>query len=289
MQKPYAAWVAENKIDLAKLQDVPTHYSMPRDELRTLQNAFGYTEEDLKATLAPMAVGGEEPVGSMGIDIPLAVLSSRPQLLFRYFKQHFAQVTNPPVDPLREEIVMSLVSCVGGEGNLLEETPRQCRMLELPHPFLTQDDLSKLRKTPVSGLPGRDPCPCISAAKGDPERNLYDALLQLCRDATRAIADGASILILSDRNVDADHVPIPSLLATSAVHHHLIREGSRVRTGVIVESGEPREVGHLALFIGYGAGAVNPYLALESIAGMCRDRMLAGDPADRRPRSTSRP
>jgi glutamate synthase (NADPH/NADH) large chain len=186
-------------------------------------------------------------------------------------------VTNPPVDPLREEIVMSLVSCVGGEGNLLQETPRQCRMLELPHPFLTQDDLSKLRKNlfpdfRASTLSMHFP------VEGDAGRNLYDALEELCRTASRAIADGANILILSDRHIDERHAPIPSLLATGAVHHHLIREGLRVRAGLVVESGEPREVGHLALLIGYGAGAVNPYLAFETIARLCRDKLVDGDP-----------
>jgi glutamate synthase (NADPH/NADH) large chain len=275
-QKPYAAWVAENKIDLAALEDVPSLYTIPHDELITLQQAFGYTEEDIKIILGPMASQGEEPVGSMGIDIPLACLSERPQNLFRYFKQHFAQVTNPPIDPLREEIVMSLVSCVGGEGNLLEETPRQCRMLELPHPFLTQTDLSKLRKNLFPDFRAAT-LPICFKVEGDPERNLYDALHELCRAASRAIADGASILILSDRNVDERNAAIPSLLATGAVHHHLVREGTRVRVGLVVESGEPREVGHLALLIAYGAGAVNPYLAFETIATMCRDKMLPGD------------
>jgi glutamate synthase (NADPH/NADH) large chain len=276
-QKPYSSWVAENKIVLSALEDVPSLYTIPHDELDRLQQAFGYTDEDLKVILGPMAVAGEEPVGSMGIDIPLAVLSEKPQLLFRYFKQHFAQVTNPPVDPLREEIVMSLVSCVGGEGNLLEETPRQGRMLELPHPFLTQDDLSKLRKNLFPDFRAAT-LPMHFKADGDPERNLYDGLDELCRAASRAISDGASILILTDRNIDARHAPIPSLLATSAVHHHLIREGTRVRAGIVLETGEAREVGHLALLIGFGAGAVNPYLAFETIAAMCRDRMLPGDP-----------
>ncbi len=271
--RPYAAWVAENKIDLAQLDEAPSLYATPPDELRTLQQAFGYTEEDIKAILTPMAMGGEEPVGSMGIDIPLAVLSPKPQLLFRYFKQHFAQVTNPPIDPLREEIVMSLVSCVGGEGNLLEETPRQCRMLELPHPFLTQEDLSKLRRNLLPDFRVAT-LPMQFLVEGDPERNLYNALEQLCKDASRAIADGVSILVLSDRTIDAEYAPIPSLLATSAVHHHLIREGTRVRAGIIVESGEPREVAHMALLIGYGAGAINPYLAIESIAALAEAKAL---------------
>ncbi len=272
-RKPYAVWLAENKIDLAHLPEVPNRHLIPPGGLLGLQQTFGYTEEDLRMILAPMATAGEEPVGSMGIDIPLAVLSAKPQLLFRYFKQLFAQVTNPPVDPLREEIVMSLVSCVGGEGNLLEETPRQCRMVELPHPFLTNEDLSKLRGNLF---------PDFRAATlsmrfkidGDPERNLYEALRSLCLDASRAIADGASILILSDRQIDEQFAPIPCLIATAAVHHHLIREGCRMRTGIVVESGEPREVAHMALLIGFGAGAVNPYLAFETLTDLHHSGLL---------------
>jgi len=267
-EQPYAEWLAQQKISLASLPPAEVQNPVQAEELPVLQNAFGYTEEDLRLILGPMAVGGEEPVGSMGIDIPLAVLSEKPQLLFRYFKQHFAQVTNPPIDPLREEIVMSLVSCVGGEGNLLDASPRQCRMLELPHPFLTSECLAKLRRNPFPDFR----CitlPMLFQVAGDPERNLYEAIRTLCRSTSRAIADGYSILVLSDRGVDASRAAIPSLLATAAVHHHLIREGTRVRAGLVVESGEPREVAHMALLLGYGAGAVNPYLALETIADQC--------------------
>jgi len=276
-QNPYGAWLAENKIDLGSLPSAPNLYSLQESDLPVLQHAFGYTEEDLRVILGPMAVGGEEPVGSMGIDIPLAVLSEKPQMLFRYFKQHFAQVTNPPIDPLREEIVMSLVSCVGGEGNLLEETPRQCRMLELPHPFLTNEDLSKLRRNLFADFRTAT-LSMRFKVEGDPERNLYEALRTLCREASRAVADGASILILSDRHIDERYVPIPSLLATAAVHHHLTREGTRVRAGLIVESGEPREVAHMALLMGFGAGAVNPYLALETLKDLCQKNYLLGAP-----------
>jgi len=277
-QSPYAAWLAENKIDLASLPPAPNLYSIQPAEVTPLQQVFGYSEEDLRMIIAPMAVVGEEPVGSMGIDIPLAVLSEKPQMLFRYFKQHFAQVTNPPIDPLREEIVMSLVSCVGGEGNLLEESPKQCRMVELPHPFLTNEDISKLRRN-ISPDFRTATLSMRFKAEGDPERNLYEALRTLCKDASRAIADGASILILSDRHIDERYVPIPSLLATAAVHHHLTREGTRVRTGLVIESGEPREVAHMALLLGYGAGAINPYMALETLSDLRRKGHLMGDPA----------
>jgi len=277
-RQPYAKWLAENKIDLASLPEVPVAHVIEPGELPGLQHAFGYTEEDLRQILGPMAVGGEEPVGSMGNDVPLAVLSAKPQLLFRYFKQQFAQVTNPPIDPLREEIVMSLVSCVGGEGNLLDESPRQCRMVELPHPFLSNEDLAKLRKNHLPDFRTAT-LPMLFPVEGDPEQNLYQALRTLCRAASRAISDGYGLLVLSDRAMDKGYAPIPSLLATAAVHHHLIREGDRVRTGLIVESGEPREVAHMALLIGYGAGAVNPYLAIESIKDLCARKYLPGDPS----------
>jgi len=277
-QRPYRAWLDENKIDLAELPAVKSPYSLSATDVRRLEQVFGYTEEDHKIVLAPMAVGGEEPVGSMGVDIPLAVLSDRPQLLFRYFKQQFAQVTNPPIDPIREEIVMSMVSCVGGEGNLLDETPRQCRMLQLPHPILTNDDIAKLRKNQLadfrsSTIAIRFRKPEAGSDKSAGEL-LRDALDQMCREAKAAIDAGASILILSDRDVGPDWVPIPSLLATAALHHRLIHHGRRMKAGIIVESGEPREVQHLALLVGFGAGAVNPYLALESVAQMAREGSL---------------
>ena len=276
-RQPYAAWLAENKIVLAALPPAPPLDPVPAAKLLVLQHAFSYTEEDLRMILGPMAVGGEEPVGSMGVDIPLAVLSEQPQLLFRYFKQHFAQVTNPPIDPLREEIVMSLVSCVGGEGNLLDESPRQCRMLELPHPFLCNEELAKLRRNPLTDF-RVSTLSMTFPVEGDPERNLYEALRGLCRAASRAIADGYGILILSDRAVGGGHAAIPSLLATAAVHHHLIREGTRARCGLVVESGEPREVAHMALLLGYGAGAVNPYLAIDTIKDLCEKNQLLGGP-----------
>ncbi len=277
-QRPYRAWLDENRIELAALPPVKSPYALSAQEIRRLEQVFGYTEEDLKMILAPMAVGGEEPVGSMGVDIPLAVLSERPQLLFRYFKQQFAQVTNPPIDPIREEIVMSLVSCVGGEGNLLDETPKQCRMLQLPHPILTNDDLAKLRRNQIGDFKSctiamrfRRPDPSGDRTVGE---HLRDALDQMCREAKAAIDAGASILILSDRDVGPDWIPIPSLLATAALHHRLIHHGRRMKAGIVVESAEPREVQHLALLVGFGAGAVNPYLALDAVAQMARTGAL---------------
>ncbi|MCU1280119.1 MAG: gltB1, partial [bacterium] len=268
-QKPYREWLDENRLTLSMLPEAHSPYKASADEVRRLQQVFGYTEEDLRTVLGPMAVGAEEPVGSMGVDTPLAVLSERPQLLFRYFKQQFAQVTNPPIDPIREETVMSLVSCVGGEGNLLEETPKQIRMLELPHPFLSNDDMARLRRNVLGDFRTCTLRMSFPVAEGTtPERAgraLRQSLDRLCKDAVDAIDGGASLLILSDRGVSHEHAPIPSLLATSAVHHHLIRSGRRVRAGLVIETAEPREVSHMCLLIGFGAGALNPYLALDSL------------------------
>jgi glutamate synthase (NADPH/NADH) large chain len=283
-RQPYREWLDENRLQLKQLPDAGSPYPVVEAEVERLQQVFGYTDEDLKTTLVPMAAGAEEPVGSMGVDTPLAVLSDRPQLLFRYWKQQFAQVTNPPIDPIREETVMSTVSCLGGEGNLLEETPRQCRMLELPHPFLTNEDVAKLRRNVVGDFRTCTLKMAFPVPKGpfasDEERiqaagaKLRDAIDKLCREAAQAITTGASLLILSDRGVGPDQAPIPSLLATSAVHHHLIRTGQRVRAGLIVETAEAREVSHVCLLIGFGAGAVNPYLALDSLSVMARRGVL---------------
>jgi glutamate synthase (NADPH/NADH) large chain len=291
-RQPYEKWIEDNKIDLSKIPDVATLYSLDRRERERLQHAFGYSREDLRVLLAPMAQNGEEPVGSMGVDAPLAVLSERPVSLFRYFKQQFAQVTNPPIDPIREDLVMSLVSSVGGEGNLLEETPRQARLLELPHPILTNAELAKLRKNPfddfravvldaVFRAPPAPPPPSNKLDPWAPDPDEYDAgealrqaLEELCAKASKAIADGASILIVSDRAVSEELAPIPSLLATAAVHHHLVRHGERTRTGLIVETGEAREVADFALLLGYGAGAVNPYLAFETVQELATQGLL---------------
>jgi glutamate synthase (NADPH/NADH) large chain len=273
---PYGEWVSQNKIELAQLPDVPALFSMDREERARQWRAFGYTREDMRVLLTPMAQTGEEPIGSMGTDIPLAVLSDRPVTLFRYFKQQFAQVTNPPIDPIREDLVMSLVSCVGGEGNLLEETPPQCRLLELPHPILTNGDLAKLLRLGTDGA--RDfravTLSAHFAPAGDPAEALKSALEDLQQRASRAVDEGNSILVVTDRGVSPHHVPIPSLLAVAAVHHGLIREGKRVRVGIVAESGDAREVADLALLIGFGAGAVNPYLAFESITELAHEASL---------------
>src|SRR5580700_1784759 len=272
MQKPYAQWLEGNKIDLRTLPAASTPPAASTEERRRLLRAFGYTREDVRVLLGPMASAGEEPTGSMGNDAALAVLSDRPHSLFRYFKQQFAQVTNPPIDPIREKLVMTLVSCVGGEGNLLAETPKQCRLLELEQPVLTNEEMAKLREVPIPDF-GVAVLPTLfevrhgAHAHADSHAGaaLKSALEHLCAAAEKAVDGGASLLVLSDRGVDAEHAPIPILLATSAVHHGLARAGKRMRAGLIVETGEAREVADLALLIGYGAGAVNPYLALDAL------------------------
>jgi glutamate synthase domain-containing protein 2/glutamate synthase domain-containing protein 1/glutamate synthase domain-containing protein 3 len=264
-RKPYGRWLRENKIMLSEIEvSPPTATRREHASLKQRQKAFGYTEEDLRLLLTPMAEKGEEATGSMGTDTPLAVLSDEPQLLFHYFKQHFAQVTNPPIDPIREELVMSLKQYIGGEAQLLLELPDHAQMLELERPILTNQDLAKLRETHLQQV--RQP-PTLKmlypVAEGG--AGLKAALDELCREASLAVHQGQSLVILSDRGSNADYAPVPSLLGLGAVHHHLMRNGTRMRIGIIVETGEAREVHHFALLVGYGAGAVNPYLAFETI------------------------
>jgi glutamate synthase domain-containing protein 2/glutamate synthase domain-containing protein 1/glutamate synthase domain-containing protein 3 len=271
-RKPYRQWLVRNRIELSKLPEPPHVYLPDHNTILERQKVFGYTLEDLTMILAPMATDGEEPVGSMGNDTPIAVLSHRPQLLYNYFKQLFAQVTNPPIDHIREEIVMSLADYIGKDGSLLEETPEHCRQLRIETPILTNVELEKLRHIEVKNFRARTLYMLFDPDTG--AAGMEVALTRLCKEASRAVAEGVSIIILSDRGVDRNHAPIPALLATSAVHHHLIREGTRTAVGLVVESGEPREVHHFALLIGYGASAVNPYLAFETLADMKREGML---------------
>jgi glutamate synthase domain-containing protein 2/glutamate synthase domain-containing protein 1/glutamate synthase domain-containing protein 3 len=276
-RKPYRQWLRENLVNLDDLPDPPKPSSLdghPHSDLMACQVTFGYTLEELRILLAPMAANAQEPVGSMGTDTPLAVLSNQNPPLFNYFKQVFAQVTNPPIDPIREELVMSLESTIGAEQNLFEETPLHCRQLRLVSPILTNDELEKIKQLSLPGL--KSVTLPIVYRVADGEHGLRMALAELCRRASEAIAAGFTIIVLSDREMDAAHGPIPSLLATGAVHHHLVREGSRTKVGLVVESGEPREVMHFALLIGYGAGAVNPYLAYSTLAWMIDERMVVG-------------
>ena len=267
-RKPYGDWLEKNQIMMDDLPDPPRVYGTDSKTLLTRQRAFGYTEEDLRLLITPMAANGEEPIGSMGVDTPLACLSDRPQPLFNYFKQLFAQVTNPAIDPIREELVMSLTSYIGTERNLFDETPQHCHTLKLPHPILTNRDLEKLRRVSWGDFLGTTLQAVFRAEGGESE--LERALDGLCRRASLAIRDGYRILILSDRGIDKEHAPIPSLLALTAVHNHLVRERTRTQVALIIESGEPREVMHFCLLIGYGASAVNPYLAIETLEDMAQ-------------------
>jgi glutamate synthase (ferredoxin) len=269
---PYKKWLDEHHVLLENLPE-PTHATAP-DHRKILQRqqAFGYTFEDLRFILAPMANDGVQPLGSMGTDTPLAVLSNKPQLLYNYFKQLFAQVTNPPIDPIREEIITSTATMAGGRGGLLNPTPESCRLIKLKHPILTNEELEKLRA--VDGKTFKCVTLPILFKAEDAAKGLERALETLFSDADEAIADGANILILSDRNISPEMAPIPALLAVAGLHHHLIRDGSRGKIGMVLESAEPREVHHFALLIGYGCSAINPYLAFATLDDLIQQGLL---------------
>jgi glutamate synthase domain-containing protein 2/glutamate synthase domain-containing protein 1/glutamate synthase domain-containing protein 3 len=270
-QRPYGDWVRECSVRFDDLPDAEPR--VPRVEpRRNRQLAFGYSQEDLRVILGPMAKTGAEPTGSMGNDLALAVLSDRQPPLFSYFKQLFAQVTNPAIDPLRETIVMSLLSGVGGERNLLDETPEHAHVLRMRQPILRDHELEKLRQVSHDIFEARTIDITWPIAEG-PE-GMEGALARICAEARDCIAEGTNVIILSDRNVSAERAPIPSVLAVSAVHHHLVREGTRLSAGLVVESGEPREVHHMATLIGFGASAINPYLMLESLTDLEEAGML---------------
>ncbi|MBA3297348.1 MAG: glutamate synthase large subunit [Acidobacteria bacterium] len=273
-QHPYGQWVRQH---LIPIEDLPPAPYVPRPDHDTVlrrQQAFGYTQEDLKVLLDPMARLGEEALGSMGTDTPLAVLSERPRLLFDYFKQLFAQVTNPPLDAIREELVTSMASSIGPERNLLVAEPESCRQISIRYPVIDNEQLAKLRHIAMPGF--RQTTLQAVFRPADGSAGLERALEALCADARTAVESGSTILILSDRGLDAALAPIPSLLATAGVHHHLVRHGARMRCGLVVEAGDAREVHHVALLIGYGAGTVNPYLAFETLDDMIRQGLLTG-------------
>ncbi len=271
-RQPYRSWVTQYRVSLDELPE-PMNVPQPdHPTLRQRQQAFGYTVEELKMVITPMAVNGEEPVSSMGTDTPLAVLSDRPQLLFKYFKQLFAQVTNPPIDPIREELVMSLVTNIGPKPNLLGETPEACRRIRVKQPILTNGDLTKIREIEDEHFKSKTLRMLYRVAEG--ADGLGAAVDELCRQASDAIQEGYKFLILSDRGVNEEWAPIPSLLGISAVHHHLVRECSRTEVGLILETGEPRDVHHFACLLGYGAGTINPYLVFETLVDMERDGYL---------------
>jgi glutamate synthase domain-containing protein 1 len=273
-EHPYQVWLNRNHVLLENLPEPPHVHEPDHQTVFQRQQAFGYTFEDLRFILGPMASDGVQPLGSMGTDTPLAVLSNKPQLLYNYFKQLFAQVTNPPIDPIREEIITSSETMLGSEGNLLKPTPESCRMIKLEHPILTNEDLEKLRHVDRPGFKPVTLPILFKAAEG--VKGLEGALDQLFAATDKAIAGGSNIIILSDRGISAENAPIPAMLAVSGLHHHLIRQGTRTRVGLVLESGEPREVHHFALLIGYGCSAINPYLAYDSLDDLIHEGLLPG-------------
>jgi glutamate synthase (NADPH) large chain len=272
-EQPYAKWLNENKLNIESLE-APKEASYQFDENTLLQRqlAFGYTTEDLKVILTPMADGGKEAIGSMGADTPLAVLSDQSQHLSNYFKQLFAQVSNPPIDPIRERMVMSLFTNIGPSGNILTESPAHCKQIHLDQPVLTNEDLDKLKQIKHPDFTVKT-INSLFNADGKNGR-LEEAIDKICKEAEEAVSKGANIVILSDRKVDQNNAAIPSLLATGAVHHHLIKKGLRAKTGLVVEAGDVLETHHFATLIGYGACAVNPYLTLESIIALRKEGKL---------------
>ncbi|HEY3268839.1 MAG TPA: glutamate synthase large subunit [Armatimonadota bacterium] len=273
-EHPYRQWLTDNLVPLENLPS-PPHIIVHQDEnlLKRLR-AFGYTNEDMSLILGPMAQEGQEPLGSMGIDTPLAVLSDRSQLLYNYFKQIFAQVTNPPIDAIREEIVTSTGTVIGPEKNLLHPVPESCHQIKLKTPILSNFELEQIRHNGSPGLKAITIPILYKVAQGG--HGLEKAMWELRRDVRRAIAEGCNVIILSDRQMDRDNAPIPALLAVAGLHHHLVEEEMRTKVGLVLESGEPREVHHMALLIGYGAGAINPYLAYDAIHAMIGDGSLTG-------------
>jgi len=269
-RKPYRRWMEQNRIELRGLFNPATPTPPDPEMLARRMRVFGYTREQLEMVLAPMGTNGQEPVGSMGTDTPPAVLSDRPKLMFEYFKQRFAQVTNPPIDPLREGLVMSLMLYTGKRRNLLEETPEHCRQLKLPHPILTNEDVARLRAVRRDDFRIATVPALFDAGADDPGAALQRGLDEMLAAAEEVIRDGASLLILSHNDVSRERAPIPILLATSALHHGLLDRALRAEAGIVVESGEPREVMHFCLLLGYGANAVNPCLAFDALSEMLR-------------------
>ena len=274
---PYAQWLEEATVHLENLPE-REHIVYPHGSVVRRQQTFGYTEEELRILLAPMGKAGLEALGSMGTDTPLAVLSERPRLLFDYFSQLFAQVTNPPLDAIREELVTSLMTGAGPEVNLLSATVDHCRQLTLPFPVIDNDELAKIlhinRDNTYPGLAAVKVAALYNVHEGAPA--LAARITEICSEVSEHVANGARFVVLSDRDSSADLAPIPSLLITAAVHHHLIRQKERTRMSLIIEAGDVREVHHIALLVGYGAAVVNPYLAMESVEDLVRRGIITG-------------
>ena len=270
-RKPYLSWVKEKMIHIDELPTPKKVKEVNHTNVRQRQRAFLYTREDIDIVLAPMLTMAKEGTGSMGTDASLAVLSEKPQLLFRYFKQLFAQVTNPPIDAIREELVMELTTYLGPEQNLLNESAEHAHRIELSHPIISDEQLEKVREVAQGHFKAASIPMLFNIHK---KHNMRERMDEICEEAERLVKDGVSLLILSDRYPDKDHAPISSLLVVSGVHHHLIRNGLRTKTSILLESGEPREVSHFALLLGYGANAINPYLAFETIADLFKTDFL---------------
>jgi len=271
-EHPYREWINQHMVELATVKDAPPEDDQEFTPIIQRQTAFGYSFEDLRLLLAPMARDGVEAIGAMGSDTPLSVLSDRPKLLYDYFQQLFAQVTNPPIDSIREEIITSAETTIGSERNLLKPEPESCHLIELKTPILSNEELAKLKHIHEGGFKSVT-LPIVFDPKTG-ATGLERAMDEICDRASQAIETGVNILILSDRGINADKAPIPALLAVAGLHHHLIRQGTRTRVGLVLESGEPREVHHYAMLIGYGCGAINPYLAFESMADMIHQGLL---------------
>jgi len=275
---PFRTWVETQRLTLDDLPEVEPTYPVNPETRFLRHQAFGYTSEELRMLIAPMASDGKEATGSMGEDAALACLSDRPRMLYHYFKQTFAQVTNPAIDSINERPVMAIHSLLGSERNLLEETEEHARLLRLRNPILTDRQLEKIRQIDASGFESRTLPMLFKVSEGG--EGLVAALDELCRQASQAITDGVNLLILSDREVSPELAPIPALLATGAVHHHFIKEETRTRVGLIVETGEAREVAHFALLAGYGAGAINPYLAFETVTQLVEESAYVSEGLD---------
>ena len=275
-RRPYGDWINQYQIRLEELPEPRVVFSnLSEESIFKYHQVFGYSREDIDLILKPMAIEGKEPIGSMGTDIPLAILSQKPQHLSSYFKQLFAQVTNPPIDPIREKVVMSLAGFMGNNGNLLEENAMQCHCVGIKHPILTNLELEKLRSIDTGVFQSKT-LQTYFRASGQPGA-LAKGLERLCRYAVDAVEDGFQVIILSDRALDSEHAAIPSLLAVSAVHHHLIRKGYRGAVGIVVEAGDVWEVHHFACLLGFGATAINPYLALQTITGFEEESKVKSD------------
>ncbi|TVQ04758.1 MAG: glutamate synthase large subunit [Balneolaceae bacterium] len=275
-EHPYGEWVKDNLVKFDKVTEelTFTEPDLTHDEVVHRQKVFGYTYEDLKVNVGPMAENMLQPVGAMGNDAPIAVLSNQPQLLYNYFKQLFAQVTNPPIDPIREELITSTETILGSQGNILDPVPESCRQIELTSPVLTNEEMGQLRGLKLTGFKSKTLPILFKAGSGG--KGLEKSLDKLFESADKAIKDGVNILILSDKDFDPYHIPIPALLAVAGLHHHLVRSGTRTKVGIVLESGEPRETHHFCTLIGYGVDAVNPYLAYESLYDLINRGYIEG-------------